>query len=250
MVRVLVLSLLFLTAVAGWCGGERFRPGQVVPESHIARYGHEGFFSVSAVPDTVVAMMQGKSYKPACTVPVCSLRYVLCLHRDMEGRAIVGEMVVNRAIADDVVYIFRRLFESGYPIARMRLVDYWDAEDERSMAANNSSGFNFRYVSHTKKVSAHGLGMAVDINPLYNPYCKVTRTGQRVVEPAAGRPYLDRSARFPYKIERSDLCCRLFRERGFSWGGDWKSCKDYQHFEKKLPATRAAGAGQRTKAIP
>ena len=161
-----------------------------------------------------------------------SLRYILCLHRDDGGRSVVGELVVNKAIAKDVVEIFRQLYEASYPIERMRLIDYWDADDERAMTANNSSSFNFRFISHTRKVSKHGMGMAIDINPLYNPYTKTLRNGKTIVEPAAGKPYLDRQREYKYKITRGDLCCRLFRKYGFRWGGDWKTMKDYQHFEK------------------
>ena len=80
-------------------------------------------------------------------------------------------------------------------------------------------------------MSKHGYGMAVDINPLYNPYHKRLKNGKEVVEPATARPYLNRKKEFKYKIEADDLCCRLFKKYGFSWGGNWKTMKDYQHFE-------------------
>ena len=219
--------------------GMKYHPGDVVDEQYLKAQGHQAFFSIHAIPDTIFALMQGRSYKRDCTVARSSLRYILCLHRDDGGRSIVGEMVVNKSIAADVVEIFRRLYEAGYPIERMRLIDYWDADDERAMTANNSSSFNFRFISHTRKVSKHGMGMAIDINPLYNPYTKTLRggktnasAGKTIVEPAAGRPYLDRNRKFKYKITRGDLCYRLFRKYGFRWGGDWKTMKDYQHFEK------------------
>ena len=212
--------------------GMKYHPGDVVDEQYLKAHGHQAFFSIHAIPDTIFALMQGRSYKRDCTVARSSLRYILCLHRDDGGRSIVGEMVVNKNIAADVVEIFRRLYEAGYPIERMRLIDYWDADDERAMTANNSSSFNFRFISHTKKVSKHGMGMAIDINPLYNPYTKTLRGGKAIVEPSAGRPYLDRNRKFKYKITRGDLCYRLFRKYGFRWGGDWKTMKDYQHFEK------------------
>ena len=212
--------------------GMKYHPGDVVDEQYLKAHGHQAFFSIHAIPDTIFALMQGHSYKRDCTVARSSLRYILCLHRDDGGRSIVGEMVVNKSIAADVVEIFRRLYEAGYPIERMRLIDYWDADDERAMTANNSSSFNFRFISHTKKVSKHGMGMAIDINPLYNPYTKTLRGGKAIVEPSAGRPYLDRNRNFKYKITRGDLCYRLFRKYGFRWGGDWKTMKDYQHFEK------------------
>ena len=164
--------------------------------------------------------------------PRSELRYLRCLHTDKEGRSIVGEMVVNKAIANDVLDILYKLYRAKYPIERMRLIDYWNADDERAMRANNSSCFNFRFISHTHTVSKHGRGMAVDINTLYNPYHKRLRNGKEVIEPATARPYLDRSKKHAYMIQRGDLCYRLFKEKGFRWGGDWKHSKDYQHFEK------------------
>lgn len=235
MKRIVVFLATICIALASLAANNavrRYKPGDVVDERYLKSHGHEAFFSINAIPDSIFALMRGRSYKSDCTIARSSLRYILCLHRDDGGRAIVGEMVVNKAIADDVLHIFRELFEGGYPIERMRLIDYWDADDERAMTANNSSSFNFRFISHTRKVSKHGMGMAIDINPLYNPYTKTLRNGTTIVEPAAGKAYLDRRRQFRYKITRGDLCHRLFRKYGFRWGGDWKTMKDYQHFEK------------------
>lgn len=190
-------------------------------------------FYVSEIPDDIFEKMQGKSYKADCTVPREDLRYVHVLHMGFDGETKEGELVVNKAIADDVCDIFEKLYEADYPIEKIRLVDEYDADDEASMSDNNSSAFNFRFISHTTKISKHGLGMAVDINTLYNPYVK-TVDGKRSVEPANASDYVDRSADFPYKIDHDDLCYRLFKEHGFSWGGDWQHSKDYQHFEKNL----------------
>ena len=223
---------MLATLTASAKGGRKYHPGDVVDEKFLKTHGHEAFFMVEPLPDSIFALMRGRTYKHDCTIPRSSLRYILCLHRDDGGRSVVGEMVVNKAIAKDVVEIFRQLYEASYPIERMRLIDYWDADDERAMTANNSSSFNFRFISHTRKVSKHGMGMAIDINPLYNPYTKTLRNGKTIVEPAAGKPYLDRQREYKYKITRGDLCCRLFRKYGFRWGGDWKTMKDYQHFEK------------------
>ena len=211
---------------------KQYQPGEIVPATAIKQMGEKSFFSISPIPDDIFKLMQGKTYKANCTVPRSELRYLRCLHIDKDGRSIVGEMVVNKAIAQDVLDIFRQLYEAKYPIERMRLIDYWDADDERAMRANNSSSFNFRFVSHTHTVSKHGKGMAVDINTLYNPYHKRLKNGTEVVEPATGKPYIDRSQHHPYMIKRGDLCYRLFKQKGFRWGGDWKSMKDYQHFEK------------------
>ena len=158
---------------------------------------------------TLFTLMQGKSFKQDWTVPRSELRYLLCLHRDINGRTIVGEMVVNKNISSTVLNILHQLYSANYPIERMRLVDYWDADDEMSMRDNNSSSFNFRFISHTTTVSKHGKGVAIDISPLYNPYHKTLADGTEVVEPATGVPYLDRSKSFPYKIEKGDLCYKL-----------------------------------------
>lgn len=186
---------------------------------------------ISEIPDDIFAKMQGKSYKEDCTVPREDLRYVHVRHMGFDGEAKEGELVVNKAIADDVLAIFEELYKADYPIEKVRLVDEYDADDEASMSDNNSSAFNFRFISHTTRISRHGLGMAVDINTRYNPYVK-TVDGKLSIEPANGADYVDRSKDFPHKIDHEDLCYKLFKEHGFTWGGDWTHSKDYQHFER------------------
>ena len=210
---------------------EDFAPGDSVPAALVSARGAAAFFSSAPIDSVVFARMSGRSYKDGCPVPVGDLRYLKVLHRDLSGRTLVGEMVANQSIADDLLEIFRALYDASYPIERMRLVDDYDADDESSMQANNSSCFNFRRKASLNSVSKHALGLAVDINPLYNPYYRVTASGRRIVQPSTGADYVDRSAAFPYKIERGDLCHRLFLEHGFHWGGSWTHSKDYQHFE-------------------
>ncbi len=187
-------------------------------------------FRIQPITDELFARMKGKSFKDDCTLPREELRWLHLLHVDAHGDVHEGEMVVNRHIADTVLEIFRRLYEAGYPIEKVHLVDDYDADDELSMEDNNSSSFNFRFISHTTRISKHGLGLAVDINTLYNPYTKVV-DGVRIVEPVTGEPWLDREAEFVYKINKGDLCWQLFTDNGFEWGGDWEDRKDYQHFE-------------------
>lgn len=188
-------------------------------------------FYISEITDDIFARMQGKSYKEDCTVPREDLRYVHVRHMGFDGEVKDGELVVNKAIADDVLAIFEELYKADYPIEKVRLVDEYDADDEASMSDNNSSAFNFRFISHTTRISKHGLGMAVDINTRYNPYVK-TVDGKLSIEPANGADYVDRSKDFPHKIDHEDLCYKLFKEHGFTWGGDWTHSKDYQHFER------------------
>ena len=188
-------------------------------------------FYISKIPDDIFEKMQGKSYKADCTVPRDELRYVHVLHMGFDGQTKEGELVVNKAIADDVLAIFEELYQADYPIEKVELVDAYNADDEESMSHNNSSAFNFRFISHTTKISKHGLGMAVDINTLYNPYVK-TVDGKLSIEPANATAYVDRSKDFPYTIDPDDLCYKLFTKYGFTWGGDWTHSKDYQHFER------------------
>lgn len=190
-------------------------------------------FVWSEIPDSVWQLMQGKSFHDNPYVGRKDLCYVRVLHCDHEGRTHSGEMVVSKKIAERVVEIFRILYEEKYPIERMVLPDVYGADDEKQMQANNTSCFCFRMMTGGRKLSKHARGLAIDINPLYNPYCKIRRDGTRLVKPANAVPYCDRRKSFPYMVKRHDLAYKLFTERGFVWGGDWKSLKDYQHFELK-----------------
>lgn len=192
----------------------------------------ENSFSQQEITDTLFARIKGKSYKDNCTIPLSELRYLQVLHYNKEGEVLKGELICHQSISEDLLTIFRELYKAKYPIERMVLVDEYDADDEASMKVNNSSAFNFRYISGTKSLSRHSRGMAIDINPLYNPYVRQCN-GRTIVEPANAKPYVDRTKDFPYKIVKGDLCYRLFKKYGFTWGGDWRTSKDYQHFEKR-----------------
>ena len=189
-------------------------------------------FSVQPVPDSVFQRMQGYSFPKDCSVRRSDLRYLRLSHVDAELKEHVGEMVCNKAIANDLLEIFRELYRQKYPIQRIRLIDDYGADDERSMRDNNTSSFCYRRVSGTTKLSKHATGMAVDVNTLYNPYVRTGKNGRRVVEPATASKYVDRRKTFPYKIVKGDLLYRLFIQHGFKWGGSWRTMKDWQHFEK------------------
>ncbi len=189
-------------------------------------------FTAQNIPDSIWTRMQGRSYPQKCGIARSELRYLELSHYDFDGEEHIGQMVCNRQIADDLLYIFRKLYEAEYPIARMRLIDDYDASDQRSMADNNTSCFCYRRVAGSKTLSKHSRGMAVDINPLYNP-CVYVKSG-RVLPPEGNKYAHDRDKRkdIPSKIDATDLCYRLFVSRGFRWGGTWRTIKDYQHFEK------------------
>ena len=215
------------TALLEW------KAGETVSAQEVEQFGLPRCFEAVEIPDDVWTRMQGKTYKPNGHIGRADLRYLRLLHWDYDERIHLGEMVCNVAIAHELVGIFRQLYQAHYPIQRMVLPDNYGADDEQQMRANNTSCFCYRAISGSKKLSNHAMGLAVDLNTLYNPFV-VNRNGRRTVQPSTGEPYTDRSKPFRYKIDTSDLAYRLFRAYGFSWGGAWKDRKDYQHFEKDL----------------
>ncbi len=207
----------FVTCI---CALATHLPVRAVPLSPAPAPKHA---TISLISDSLFQRMKaGGSWKAATPAALrAELRHLRLYYVDAEGRTRQGEMIVNRLIAGDVAEIFDSLYRANYPIARIALIDEFGADDDRSMAANNTSAFNYRTItgSSTGRISLHGQGLAIDLNPLWNPYVKGA-----VVKPEGAR-------RTP-QITHSDLAYRLFRAHGFTWGGDWRSLKDYQHFEK------------------
>lgn len=201
----------------------------------LAIHAQEGF-SIEPISDAVKARIMGKSYpKEGARISLADLRYLRVKHYDAEGKIKNGEIIVNKSIANDVLEIFKELFRMKYPIEQMKLIDEYDAVDEISMRHNNTSGFCYRVVKGSKTLSKHSLGLAIDINPLYNPCFKVDPTGksaykQGTLQPANADKYVSRKNVFAYTITAEVIA--LFRKYGFRWGGNWRTVKDYQHFEK------------------
>lgn len=199
-------------------------------EEMILTLNPEEEFYIADISDEIFERMKGKSFKDDCSLERSELRYIHVLHKTLDGETKEGELVVNYHIAKETLTIFRELYEADYPIEKICLIDDYDADDEKSMEDNNTSSFNFRFVPRTKKISKHGYGLAIDLNPLYNPYI-TTVDGKQNVEPYNATDYVDRDADFDYKITHEDLAFKVFTENGFAWGGDYKNSKDYQHFE-------------------
>ena len=196
-------------------------------------YYKQSDFCYEVLSETVKARIIGKSYGEDCDVSFEQLRYVSVLYWGFDEQSHKGELIVNQAIAADIVDIFKELYENKYPIEQIKLVDEYDASDEASMAANNTSSFNYRNIDGTKKLSLHSYGLAIDINPLYNPYVR-ERENQLLITPVNGIEYANRTLHCPYYIKKDDICYQAFIKRGFTWGGEWKTQKDYQHFQKDL----------------
>ncbi|MGE0550036.1 MAG: M15 family metallopeptidase [Kofleriaceae bacterium] len=180
---------------------------------------------ITPIPATVRARMEGRSWRgddPRCP-RWDDLAYVRVDHVSFDGLA-SGELVVAAALARRTVELFRRLWQLGFPIRQLRLVDDFDASDEASMAADNSSAFNFRVIAGTNLLSQHGLGRAIDINPVENPWRRPER-----VAPEAGKAFLDRSDVRPGMIVRPGPVVAAFDDLGWEWGGDWMHAFDDHH---------------------
>lgn len=226
MKKIIAWFLLASSLLAG-CGPRQGSAPVTLAEPVAAETAFVPVFTAEPIPAAVEARMRGVSYPDDAEVKLSDLRFLRLAYVDFEGREQIGELVCNKAIADDLVAIFRELFEARYPIRSIRLIDDFGGDDEASMEADNTSCFNYRKKTGMRALSKHALGLAIDINPFENPYVRPSR-----VRPSGASAFADRSKDFPHKIDKEDLCYRLFRAHGFSWGGTWRSVRDYQHFEK------------------
>lgn len=176
----------------------------------------------------VTAAELGATWRPECPVAPERLRRVELDHLGFDGRTHRGALVVDEQLVPQVIEVFEHLYAIGYPIAKMRTVDaYPGADDEASMADNNTSAFNCRGIPGSSSWSYHAYGRAIDLNPLLNPY--IGRDGD--VQPANAGPYTDRSRTDPGILHAGDPVVLAFTDRGWTWGGSWRTPKDYQHFE-------------------
>jgi hypothetical protein len=181
--------------------------------------------TVEPISAELAAEMTGVSWRPGCPVSISDLRLISMPHRGFDGQAHHGELVVHEDVATDVVAVFAALYADGFPIRRMQRVEAYGGDDDASMATDNTSAFNCREITGGGAVSIHSLGLAIDINPVENPY---VRDGD--VLPLAGVEYLDREDIRPGMIVEGEVTT-AFDEIGFVWGGSWRTLKDYQHFE-------------------
>ena len=179
-----------------------------------------------------------KSYKPAGSMPLADLRYVKVLYYDFNGTVRVGEIMVNKSIAERTRQVVYELYKNKYQIRKMRLIDDYygqarqgfdagNAADWYSMEDDNTSGFNYRTIQGSSQLSNHAGGRAIDLNPLENPQ---TTNGRAIDHEQSCQKYAD-SRTGEHAITRTGTAYRVFTNHGFSWGGNWSNTSDYQHFE-------------------
>lgn len=208
---------------------------EIIPENRVTY--KEGFY-YQPLDDTIIERITGCSYPvlnegEVIEIAYEDLSYVVVQYVGFDFETHEGEIICNNSISEDLVEIFYELYRNEYQIESISLIEEYDGDDYASCEANNTSCFNYRQVVGSSSLSKHALGLAIDINPLYNPYITYNGDGSANVYPESAADYADRSKEFPYKIDENDLCYKLFTEHGFTWGGHWNSVKDYQHFQKK-----------------
>lgn len=216
--------------------------GAIVEKATIDAQNLDVYFTSSELTEVQKEAMNGKSYIENPDISYDDLRYIKVLHYNFYHQIQVGELVVNQAIAEDCRQIFMELFQEEYEINSMYLIDrYYEKDQARnreqvdisSINDDNTSAFHYRKIAGTEVLSNHAYGMAIDINPLENPYVKEADLQQTVASPYKDyNSYKDRTAQRAHMISKDDACYRIFKSHGFQWGGEWNGNKDYQHFEK------------------
>lgn len=178
------------------------------------------------IPNEVIETMIGKSLPNVEAAE--ELSFLTITYNNFDGEPQVGNLVVNKKVAQEVLDIFKEIYEAKFPIELMIPVDAYNADDNLSMLANNSSAFNYRTIAGTTTLSNHGKGLAIDVNPFLNPHVVNGNAN-----PSEAQKYADRSLNEPGMIKENDVVYKAFIKRGWSWGGHWKN-PDYQHFEKEI----------------
>lgn len=184
---------------------------------------------IERIDPTRAARMRGRGFDgddPRCP-SIDALRLLALPYVGFDGETHAGELVVAAAIADEVVSIFATLFAARFPIASMRPIDAFDGDDDASMAADNTSCFNFRTTPGSSTLSHHALGLAIDINPRENPMILCG-----VVHPASAVPFVDRGDVRPGMIVPRGVVHEAFLRAGWHWGGVWTDLPDYHHFSR------------------
>lgn len=190
----------------------------------------EIIFTKSAIPDNIYKMMLGKTIHTDSIMKIENLSYITLTFYGYDDKLHIGHIIMDKSLADEVIEIFRILLNAKFPIEKIILPDAYGGNDELSMRDNNTSGFNDRPIKNSGgALSYHQLGRAIDINPLYNPYINL-KTGD--IQPSTAGAYLDRTKDLKGMIKPNDVCVKAFKDKGWEWGGDWTTVKDYQHFEK------------------
>ncbi|WP_051437586.1 M15 family metallopeptidase [Eubacterium xylanophilum] len=213
--------------------------GTVLAPEKLTRKEEASYFKIFKITkkSDVYKRINGKSYKKNPYIKLSQLRYLKFVHYNYDHELQLGEMIVNKKIAKNAITILKKMMRSGYEIKSAFLIDnYWSkggaqAADKASCEAGNTTSFCYRKTVKGSKISKHATGMAIDLNPIENPYLS-KKNGKWFCSYKNGKPYVNRKKHRDHMISHKDKAFKLFKKYGFKWGGDWHSVKDYQHFEK------------------
>lgn len=190
-------------------------------------------FQSLPVDEDMLSSYEEAVYSPNQTfITPAELRLVRLLYFGFDGRSHAGELLVNEKIAQDVEEIFFELYKNAYPIERISIPNGYGQDDNAIMSDDITRALAFTMDDNGQwQEHEHSLGLAIDMNQLYNPQV-IVEGGQTTILPPAAEPYADRSVIQPHMMDENDLAVQLFTEHGFTWGGIWEGRNDYQHFEK------------------
>jgi hypothetical protein len=226
-----VITLTVAAALLVQCGSAPPPPPASTSSSSVVRPSTSATTPppAAAAIQPVTAADLGASWRPGCPIEPRQLRRVEVGYLGFDGQTHRGALIVHEDLAAEVIAIFEQLLQLRYPIEKIRTVDsYPGADDELSMEDNNTSAFNCRDIPGTGRWSLHASGQAIDVNPLLNPYID----GTGAFQPKNAAPYLDRNRIDPGLLHAGDAAVRAFTDRGWRWGGYWRTPLDYQHFER------------------
>ncbi len=173
--------------------------------------------------------IQKYSWHAGCPLPISALQSVTVNYWGFDDQTHQGILIVNHLVANQVLTIFQKLYQAHFPIAKIQPIDAYLGDDAKAMADNDTSAFNCRRMTGSNTLfSKHAYGLAIDINPIQNPYAK-----QALIMPPQGKNYINRDTHVKGLINKNNIAYKIFHQYGWEWGGSWRSVKDYQHFQKQ-----------------
>lgn len=134
-----------------------------------------------------------------------------------------GQVLTNIKIAGKIDSIFRFMLDEKFPIAHAIPIVKYNWNDDLSMQANNTYSFCYRDQSFSK----HARGMAIDINPYFNPVRWKKGHEDRINKPLGA--HYDPS--IPGTFYSLHPVVVEFKRLGFHWGHDFKAKNDDHHFD-------------------
>jgi len=186
-------------------------------------------FSILEITEELKEKMINVSWKEGCPVALKDLRYVQVLFKGFDNNVHIGGLIVHEKVSEEIMVLFQSFYDSDFKIEKVRPIYHYGANDDLSMEDNNTSAFNYRVVEGSSNLSKHSYGIALDINPIQNPFVRGDH-----VSPEAGKAFTDRSMSEVGMIIEGDPCHKGFKDNNWTWGGDWNTMKDYQHFQKNI----------------